>query len=208
MLDSLLSPIAILDGDGAILDANAAWRDFGGKNGLTDRLPPIGTNYLTTLGASPQQSLATAAMAGIRAVLRGQQDRFETVYPCHTPHQEQWFLMRAHALTSTRAGKVLVSHHDVSLLKRTEAELLRAHQQTQDMAAAAVPGVARVVHADAAAGHAGLTRGHFKPAQTGIVFCGKDRRLLLPLGLDAGPRLVDSLLIHARFALTPGHGAG
>ena len=136
MLDSLLSPIAILDGDGAILDANAAWRDFGGKNGLTDRLPPIGTNYLTTLGASPQQSLATAAMAGIRAVLRGQQDRFETVYPCHTPHQEQWFLMRAHALTSTRAGKVLVSHHDVSLLKRTEAELLRAHQQTQDMAAA------------------------------------------------------------------------
>lgn len=135
MLDSLLSPIAILDGEGAILDANAAWRDFGGKNGLTDRLPPIGTNYLTTLGASPQQSLATAAMAGIRAVLRGEQDRFETVYPCHTPDQEQWFLMRAHALTSARAGKVLVSHHDVSLLKRTEAELLRAHQQTQEMAA-------------------------------------------------------------------------
>nr|WP_315205662.1 diguanylate cyclase [uncultured Albidiferax sp.] len=135
MLDSLLSPIAILDGEGAILDANAAWRDFGRKNGLTDHLPPIGTNYLTTLGASPQQSLATAAMAGIRAVLRGEQDRFETVYPCHTPDQEQWFLMRAHPLSGARAGKVLVSHHDVSLLKRTEADLLRAHQQTQEMAA-------------------------------------------------------------------------
>ena len=45
-LDALSAHIAILDENGAIMEVNAAWKNFGHKNSLKRNPPGAGLNYL------------------------------------------------------------------------------------------------------------------------------------------------------------------
>ena len=93
VLDALLDQIAVVDRDGVILAVNRAWRDFAAANGG----PPatarwVGLNYLSVCGRATDESDddASAAAAGIRAVLSGEASTFELEYPCHSPAQRRW----------------------------------------------------------------------------------------------------------------------
>jgi DNA-binding CsgD family transcriptional regulator len=70
---------------------------------------------------------APAALAGIKAVLTGQETLVEFDYPCHSPDVQRWYRFQATPLREGDA-RVLVCHHDVSvsrgLLTPREREIL------------------------------------------------------------------------------------
>jgi PAS domain S-box-containing protein len=120
--------MAVIDPDGTILEVNAAWRRFARANGGGDRsVCDVGANYFRQCIAGGDRTSAEDAYAGIRQVQRGDLPLFEIVYPCHSPDQERWFVLRAMPMEG-RPGTVLVSHRNET--DRVRAELaLRASEE-------------------------------------------------------------------------------
>ncbi len=125
VLNSLSAHIAILDAEGIILQTNQAWRDYARRNSLQGTPDAVGANYLAICDATggPDARDAHRVAAGIRQVIDGQRTEFLHDYPCHGPDGEQWYYMRAIRMTGTGPIRVVVSHEDITALKRTEAVL-------------------------------------------------------------------------------------
>ena len=116
ILDSLSEHIAVLDSGGRILMVNAAWQRFAQANGDPEqRTCTVGVNYLSACNPSGhnQEPSAAAAVAGLRAVLGGERERFSMEYPCHSATEQRWFLMNVTGLGGDRPGAV-VSHINVT----------------------------------------------------------------------------------------------
>lgn len=131
VFDSLEEQIAVIDGEGVIVDVNAAWKRFGADNGLQSSEGAVGINYLTVLAgaANNGDTLAMEAQEGIRQVLCRQRPRFYLEYPCHSPEQERWFMMSVTPLQGDSQGSAVVSHYDITQRKKAEqrAEHLARH---------------------------------------------------------------------------------
>jgi len=125
VLASLHYHIAILDRSGLILAVNEAWERFARENGepLANRIGP-GVNYLDVCRRAAEQDDpgARAVLAGIDSVLNGAQERFSLEYPCHSPTEERWFIMRVLPLQG-RAGGVVISHANITELKQSQKTL-------------------------------------------------------------------------------------
>jgi signal transduction histidine kinase len=82
----------------------------------------IGANYLTmsqqTGGECSEEMLAAAS--GIRSILEGKSETFEMEYPCHSPHEQRWFVMRALPFEGNGPRRVVVSHEDITARKTAE----------------------------------------------------------------------------------------
>lgn len=123
VLASLSHHIAILDRNGMIVAVNQAWEDFARANGGVPSAVSVGCNYLDACrgGASIEESTSQHAFAGVRSVLEGSSEFFELDYPCHSPTESRWFLMRVVPL-KTSAGGAVVSHDNITRLRRAEQE--------------------------------------------------------------------------------------
>jgi diguanylate cyclase (GGDEF)-like protein/PAS domain S-box-containing protein len=124
LLNALRAHIAILDASGMIVAVNAAWQQFARENDCPDPAAYVGTNYLTACerGVQPEHAeTAQQALAGIGAVLRGEQASFTLDYPCHSPHTERWFALWAARSASAPAGVTLVAHEEITAQKRAQA---------------------------------------------------------------------------------------
>jgi C4-dicarboxylate-specific signal transduction histidine kinase len=97
VLDSMGIEIAVLDGDGALLSGNAAWKD--------------------SLDASE-------ALRGIQAVLAGESPAFQHVYASADASESRWFLMSVLPLGGGRRGAVVL-HTDITEMKQAEALVKR-----------------------------------------------------------------------------------
>jgi PAS domain S-box-containing protein len=126
-LDTLPFNIAVLDEDGTILFTNQAWREFGGVGSGSGEM--VGVNYFDGIDESADDH-AAQAVAGIREVIDGRRDIFKLEYPCHSPDQRQWFLMRAASLSEHEEGQVVVAHIDITQRKLAE---LRAREQRHEL---------------------------------------------------------------------------
>lgn len=119
--DALSAHIAILDEEGAIIAVNAAWRRFATANYLMRAEGP-GWNYLrlceTAVGEGAEA--ARAAAAGIRRVMAKGQDEFALEYPCHSPTEQRWFLMRVTRFQWEGPVHVVVAHEDITDRRRAE----------------------------------------------------------------------------------------
>jgi PAS domain S-box-containing protein len=124
VLDSIASHIALLDESGAILDVNRSWRSFAEANGADGRVSE-GANYLEVCDSVTGEDRETASTfaAGIRAVLAGQQALLELEYPCHSPTRRRWFVGRITPFVEGGPRRVVVSHEDVTALKKAEEGL-------------------------------------------------------------------------------------
>lgn len=138
VLDSLTAHIAVLDRDGAIVLVNDPWKRFALKNGRGDvGASDIGKQYLATCQASIGQKDddgAEAARAGIAAVLSGKQQRFSLEYPCHSPTERRWFIMRVSALQGRRTGAV-ISHANITARKQAEETILNLNTRLEGLVA-------------------------------------------------------------------------
>ncbi|HSR34468.1 MAG TPA: GAF domain-containing protein, partial [Anaerolineae bacterium] len=121
-LDALSLQVAILDDAGTILAVNASWRDFADANHLGWADYGVGRNYLQVCDSASGYSAegARAAAGGIRQVIACLRQEFSLEYPCHSPAQERWFLMRATRAHGDNAVRVVVSHEDITDRKRPE----------------------------------------------------------------------------------------
>lgn len=112
-VDTLPINFAVLDDEGTIVWTNRAWLEFGTANDTPIRPDTPGTNYLEVTAAADSES-ARRASEGLAAVLAGERDEFELEYPCHSPEEKRWFLMRAAGFTMDGDRYVAVAHIDVT----------------------------------------------------------------------------------------------
>ena len=129
-LDALSAHIAILDERGVIVEVNAAWNQFAHQNNYLGSDYGRGANYLS-LCESAVGDCATEAPAvaqGIRAVMAGRCNEFQLEYPCHSPEEQRWFVVRVTRFAGAGPVRVVVAHENITARKRAEEEL-RASQQ-------------------------------------------------------------------------------
>jgi len=95
ILDALLAEIAVIDGKGTIVLANAAWSRFAKENAANRGLiSGVGINYLDVCRSASGSGSegAQEVLAGLEDVLSGNSQQFCFEYPCHSPTQRRWFL--------------------------------------------------------------------------------------------------------------------
>lgn len=114
-VDELPLNVAVVDETGEILATNRGWDAFGKAAGR--ETGDVGENYFA--GGSDDEQ----AMAGIRSVLAGERSIFTHEYPCHTPTERQWFLMRVTRFVEDGDPYAVVAHVDITDRKLAELEV-------------------------------------------------------------------------------------
>ncbi len=133
VLDSLPANVAILDHQGKIVAVNQAWQGFAQENGADPARVGVGQNYLKICRAAsgPSAEGAGECLVALQAILEGSVPEFELEYPCHSPSEKRWFLLRAAPLADQDKGAVIL-HVNITRRKQTE-ENLRQSQARLDL---------------------------------------------------------------------------
>lgn len=147
VLDVIKDSVAILDGDGFIVQTNKAWDDFASRNspakGFSSESIGVGSNYLNVCRNSKGRSAENAfsVSKGIMDILAGRKRTFSLEYPCHSPTKQRWFVLTVSALRGIKPKEVVVVHHEITSQRLAEIdaiakqrELLAALEQLQDLA--------------------------------------------------------------------------
>ena len=135
-IDALASNIAILDEAGVILAVNDAWRRFADENRVGVPGYGVGSNYVGDYAGGDDAGGETRLVAdGLADVLGGRRPLFEMEYPCHTPAEQRWFVMRVTRFKSPGPVRVVVSHEDVTLRKKSEIALSEANRRKDEFLA-------------------------------------------------------------------------
>lgn len=149
ILDAIGANVAVLDESGRILSANAAWRKFGASVSAQGPAPETeGANYLevcdrAAAGGSDEAEYARRAAEGIRRVIAGTCETFAMEYPCGTPDGQLWFLCRVTRFTSDGPLRIVVTHDDVTEVRRAREEAAEKDRLFASLAEAAPVGVFR-----------------------------------------------------------------
>ncbi|POZ53508.1 GGDEF domain-containing protein [Methylovulum psychrotolerans] len=138
VFDSLQQQIAVIDDTGSIIDVNYAWICFGAENNLSPEFSSIGSNYLDIVRYSHfmGDQLAVQALQGILTVINCTSPHFYYEYPCHSPNQQRWFIMRVSPLQDGPKRLFVIAHYDITERKLAEekAESLSLHDPLTGLA--------------------------------------------------------------------------
>ncbi len=121
-LNAISAHVAILDEAGAILEVNAAWRHFARSNGFKETNYGVGMNYLHVCERATNREAQVVA-AGIRSVMDEEQEEFWLEYPCHSPTQRRWYVVRVTRFDWYGHVRLIVAHQNVTELKQVQIEL-------------------------------------------------------------------------------------
>ncbi|TMT87230.1 GAF domain-containing protein [Haloterrigena sp. H1] len=124
-LDTLPITVAIIDDEGEIQLTNRSWSEFASAE--TDA-GHVGANYLAA-AVTTDDEYAQQAVDGLEAVLDGDRDSFSMEYPCHTPDEKRWFLMRVTRFSHD--GQRLASLVHLEITERKLAELAAEERAQQ-----------------------------------------------------------------------------
>lgn len=114
--DRLSACAAVIDGRGAILDTNEAWRLFAHLNGGSTVTTGPDVNYLSVCDRAATPDSAAVAQ-GLRQILQGDRDRFEFDYPCPSPIEDRWFMLSASAAPVDAGAGAVLFHVDITARK-------------------------------------------------------------------------------------------
>lgn len=124
VFNSFSEHIAIVKSDGSIKAVNVAWKKFTEVNGGSLQQTGVGNNYLKICDESARTGDDDATIVGnrLRQVLQGRINHFCYEYPCHSPRQRQWFMLKCWQLHWKDSICAVVSHRDTtqSILVREE----------------------------------------------------------------------------------------
>lgn len=145
-LDAMSAHIAILDENGFILDVNAAWRDFARQNGFNHEAYGIGLNYLAVCdsAASNNSRDALTVAQGIRDVMGYSLNEFYLEYPCHSPTERRWYVVRVTRFDWYGHIRLIVAHQNVTELKRVQIQLEESKTRIQAILDNVVDGILTV----------------------------------------------------------------
>jgi len=125
ILNSMDFSVAVLDRCGHITAVNKGWERFAQQNGGAPDKTGVGINYFDICRAE-----APEALHGLEAVLHGMLERFELEYPCDSPDEKRWFVMRTSPLSKRRGG-LIVTHINITERRRMEEELEKYNQELE-----------------------------------------------------------------------------
>ncbi len=135
-IDALAENIAVLDEAGVILAVNDAWRRFADDNRHAAPDYGVGRNYFEDFGRGPElDAEARLVREGVDDVLSGRQELFEMEYPCHSPAEQRWFVMRVTRFKTPGPVRVVVLHENVTLRKKSEIALWEANRRKDEFLA-------------------------------------------------------------------------
>lgn len=134
-LDALSSHIAVLDENGVILAVNDAWQRFADENEYAGHNYGVGANYIQACEPNTVECVEGDMVAGLKGVLAGRVQYFDFEYPCHSPTEERWFVMRATRFKSPGPVRVVVAHENVTERKLAEEALKDADRRKDEFLA-------------------------------------------------------------------------
>ncbi len=141
VVNSLSAHVAILNEQGVILETNEAWQEYARANGMKEGWDCVGINYYSVCrgGDSNDPDDAGSVVRGIEKVIRGELQEFFHQYPCHSPDEKHWFVVRVVPYKDEEVQRVIVTHEDITPvmmvqeeLKRKEVELLRQRERLEE----------------------------------------------------------------------------
>lgn len=125
VLNSLDFSVAVLAPDGQIIAVNREWERFARENDGAPERTGLGVNYLEVCRAE-----APEAFNGLQDIMNGALEHFELEYPCHSPQEKRWFILRVVPLGKERGG-LIVAHVNITARKRLEEELEKQNQELE-----------------------------------------------------------------------------
>ena len=128
IIDSLSQHLVVLDPKGFIVTVNKAWKKFAIENGCSSDVNFIGMNYIDVCAKAPEygnEEEADEANKGIRSVMNGELPEYSLEYPCHSPKEKRWFLMRVRPVLGQGKG-VVITHANITERKLIEESLKEA----------------------------------------------------------------------------------
>ena len=134
--DALSSNIAILDEHAIILAVNDAWRRFADANQYAGHNYGIGASYITVCDPNSSGFLDGASVAaGLDDVLKGRKNLFELEYPCHSPNEDRWFVLRMTRFKPPGPVRVVASHENITSRKKADEALRDADRRKDEFLA-------------------------------------------------------------------------
>ncbi|MFN8634961.1 MAG: PAS-domain containing protein [Chloroflexota bacterium] len=129
-IDSISARLAVVDGDGQILETNAAWQRFAEQTRSVWHTARDGENYLAACDQAIQDGAAGAwATAGaIREIVAGERKSFEVEYPFSTLQGERYFVCRVARVGEDGPIRIVVTHDDVTPVRQAEQQVWRAQR--------------------------------------------------------------------------------
>ena len=124
ILDQLDEHLVVIDEEGIIQYTNNTWIAFGQANGIRKDFNWIGVNYLRNCSVHHEVDgdIAQEATNGICSVIGGTANQFQLDYPCHSPFERRWFLMKVTPLNTQQNGLFLIRH--INTTRQTVAQNL------------------------------------------------------------------------------------
>ena len=137
VLDGLTAHVCVIDQTGVILTVNRAWLEFAAANGGSPGELQAGANYLEVCEAAADRETAGGVEARrfvtlLREVLIGQRQHFQFEYPCHSPEEKRWFVVRVSRMEVSDPPSYIVAHDNVTALKLAQ-EALRLQATTDEL---------------------------------------------------------------------------
>ena len=141
-LNALSSHIAILDEHGTIVEVNSAWDRFAGENQFHGN-HGRGDNYLRVCHSAAGHFCeeAPAVFRGITAVMVGERQEFHLEYPCHSPQERRWFIVRATRFAGDGPVRVVVAHENITERKLAEEEVRWKTTQLEAQLESSIEGI-------------------------------------------------------------------
>jgi diguanylate cyclase (GGDEF)-like protein/PAS domain S-box-containing protein len=126
MVDTLTEHIAVIDRQGKIIFVNKSWCLFSQDNGYKQPDQWIGNNYLSACkpAAAGEADIGSEAAQGIISVISGEKASYYLEYPCDSPSQKRWFLMRAVPFQLEDETFVVISHSNITERKLAEEQVI------------------------------------------------------------------------------------
>jgi diguanylate cyclase (GGDEF)-like protein/PAS domain S-box-containing protein len=137
VLDGLGAHVCVIDDNGVIVTVNRAWLDFAAANGGSLSSLQEGANYLRVCEVAACAGSADAAVAAqflalLREVIAGHRQHFQLEYPCHSPEENRWFMVRVSRIEASGSPRYVVAHDNVTALKQAQ-EALRQQATTDEL---------------------------------------------------------------------------
>lgn len=135
VLDSLMTPLVVIDAAGTILAVNRAWRDFAEENGATLEAVCEGVNYLEVCerAIGPGRDEALQFAEGVRDVLEGRRREYTHEYPCHSPTEKRWFIAKVNRIADGGPKSAVISHQNITERVLAESERESADRKVLDV---------------------------------------------------------------------------
>jgi diguanylate cyclase (GGDEF)-like protein/PAS domain S-box-containing protein len=144
VLDGLSAQVCVIDERGTIVSVNRTWRAFNRANGGERFALNEGADYLEVcrhfnLAGTPDIDASPEFLAGLKSVMAGDLATFEFEYPCHWLTEQRWFIVRMARLAASDRPRIVLSHYNITSVKRLQQELAGRESLLADLAAS-IPG--------------------------------------------------------------------